>query len=296
MNTQRPSDSAYKFLFSNKRIFHQLLTSFVPEEFVEDLSPEDLFPVDKSFVSEEFITRESDLIYRVKRGEREVYVYILLEFQSTPDKTIAALLLSYIMRLYETFLKTSKAGKLPAVFPMVLYNGLEEWKVPENIANLIEHTISDDYIPHFRYFKIIERDIAEDTLFELNNLVAAVIYLEKQRDAKKLKHAIENVVEMIAREDILDVKQFAVWAKRMLTVPDTEDLIQEIQTITEVESMLTHIADQIREEGIAEGIAEGENAKAISTAKRMVEEGLDTEMIVRVTGLSRETVKTLRRE
>jgi predicted transposase YdaD len=47
-------------------------------------------PVDKSFISEEFTKRKSDLIYRVKRGDREVYIYILIEFQSTPDKTIAA--------------------------------------------------------------------------------------------------------------------------------------------------------------------------------------------------------------
>ena len=106
MDKPRPSDSAYKYLFSNKRIFHQLLTSFVPEEFVKGLSPDDLYPVDKSFISEEFTKRESDLIYRVKRGDREVYIYILIEFQSTPDKTIAARTLSYIMRLYETILQT----------------------------------------------------------------------------------------------------------------------------------------------------------------------------------------------
>ena len=293
MSKPRPSDSAYKFLFSNKRIFHQLLTSFVPEAFVKDLSPDDLYPVDKSFISEEFTKRESDLIYRVKREDREVYIYILIEFQSTPDKTIAARTLSYIMRLYETILQTSQAGKLPAIFPIVLYNGEDKWSAPDNIADLIEHNISDDYIPRFRYFKIIERDIPEETLFKLNNLVAAVIYLEKQRNADKLQEAIEKVVEMIKNEHILDIKQFTVWARRMLTVPtDTEELIQEIHTITEVKPMLTKIADQIR----AEGKAEGENARAREAACRMLDEGLDTELVVRVTGLSREEVVGLRQE
>ena len=104
------------------------------------MSPDDLYPVDKSFISEEFTKRESDLIYRVKRGDREVYIYILIEFQSTPDKTIAARTLSYIMRLYETILQTSRAGKLPAIFPIVLYNGEDEWSAPDNIADLIEQT------------------------------------------------------------------------------------------------------------------------------------------------------------
>lgn len=226
MSNQRPSDSAYKYLFSNKRIFHQLLTSFVPEEFVEDLSADDLHSVDKSFISEEFTKRESDLIYRVKRGDREVYIYILIEFQSTPDKTIAARILSYIMRLYETLLQTSRAGKLPPIFPIVLYNGEDEWNAPDNIADLIEHNIRDVYIPHFRYFKIIERDISEETLLKLNNLVAAVVYLENQRNDEKLQKAIEKVVEMIKNEHILDLEQFIVWVRRMLMVPaDTGELI-----------------------------------------------------------------------
>jgi predicted transposase/invertase (TIGR01784 family) len=158
-------DSAYKYLFSNKRIFLQLLTSFVHHDFVEGLTVDNLVAVDKSFISEEFIKRESDLIYRLRRNGQDVYVYILLEFQSTVDKTIAARLLSYIMRLYETLLANSQAGKLPAVFPLVLYNGTDNWRVPENIADLIEHSIPDDYIPRFRFYTIIEKDIPDERCF-----------------------------------------------------------------------------------------------------------------------------------
>ncbi|RKX96777.1 MAG: hypothetical protein DRZ90_08360 [Spirochaetes bacterium] len=47
-------------------------------------SPEDLGLVDKSFISDELERREADLIFKVNRGGRSAYIYILMEFQSTP--------------------------------------------------------------------------------------------------------------------------------------------------------------------------------------------------------------------
>ena len=58
-------DSAYKYLFSNKRIFHQFLTKFVHEDLSKRIRLEDIELVDKSFVSDEFTKRESDIIYRI---------------------------------------------------------------------------------------------------------------------------------------------------------------------------------------------------------------------------------------
>lgn len=305
MEKKPPHDSAYKYLFSNRRVFHELLTSFVPEAFVRDIRLEDLHTVDKSFVSEEFINRESDIIYRVKRGKREVYIYILLEFQSTLDKFMAARLLSYIMRLYESFLINSKAGKLPAIFPIVLYNGFEQWRVPDNIADLIEHTIGDYYIPRFRFFRIIEKDIPDDVLFKLGNLIAAVVYLEKQRNASKLSKAIAKIVEMIKYENLVDVKQFTKWAVRMLSFKDKDVLIEEIRDNTEVKPMLTQLAEQLRAEGEAKGEARGEARgkvigeakgkleKARETAKKMREKNFPIEEIIELTGLSRKEIEEL---
>ena len=74
-------DNAYKYLFSNKRIFFQLVTSFVKEDFVTEITLDNIELLDKSFVSDEFLARESDIIYRIKLKDSEVYIYFLLEFQ-----------------------------------------------------------------------------------------------------------------------------------------------------------------------------------------------------------------------
>ena len=88
----KPHDNAYKYLFSNRRIFLQLLKSFVHEDFVKDLTENDLELADKTFVSQDMLDRESDLLYKVNLNGKETYIYILIEFQSTP------------VRLYDTLL------------------------------------------------------------------------------------------------------------------------------------------------------------------------------------------------
>ncbi len=117
-------DSGYKKLFSNQTIFRQLLTTFVKEDWVDDLDFESCQTIDKSFISEHYKETESDLLYKVGLKEREIYIYILIEFQSTVDDFMALRVLNYITNFYMDYLTSNKGvKKLPAVFPIVLYRG-----------------------------------------------------------------------------------------------------------------------------------------------------------------------------
>ena len=82
-------DSGYKRLFSNRTIFRQLIETFVNEPWVAELDFEQAEKLDKSFIDEDYQASESDLIYRVPLRGRPIYIYILLEFQSTIDRFMA---------------------------------------------------------------------------------------------------------------------------------------------------------------------------------------------------------------
>ena len=132
-------DSGYKRLFSNRTIFRQFIQTFVTEPWVKDLDFEQMETVDKSFVSKHYKETESDLIYRVHLHGRAVYIYILLEFQSTVDRWMAVRMLNYISNFYMDFIAAQKEiVKLPAVFPIMLYNGDQPWRAAVNVADLIE--------------------------------------------------------------------------------------------------------------------------------------------------------------
>ena len=288
-DTRRNNDSAYKYLFSSKEVVHQLLTRFVDDEVISGIAVEDIEPFDKSFVSDAFVDRESDVIYRLATGGGEVYIYVLIEFQSTVDKSIPIRMLHYILGLYDQIYRTSRAGKLPAVFPILLYNGSAQWMVPTNVRDLIEPAIAERYIPSFEYYPIIERDIADETLERIRGVVAAVMYLEKRRDDRKLHRAIDHVIDLLEETNPEQLRMFGVWLNRMFRASVSREQIERIEGLREVRSMLSEVIDQIESRGRREGRQEGRRADAL----RMLRKGYAVEEVAEVTELDREEVAAL---
>ena len=282
-------DNAYKFLFSHKKIFLQFLQSFINFDFVKNLNESNLELIDKSFVSEEFISRESDIIYKISLAEREFYILFLLEFQSTPDKTFPVRIALYTLQLYDSIFRNSQKGLLPAIFPTVLYNGSNDWNIPVNISDLIEKTIPIQYIPSIEYFPLIEKDIHDDVLKQLHNLIAAVFYLEKRKKQEELQEAINEVLDYIKTEDIFNIRVFAVWLKRMFRQQVTNNEIKKIDNYLGVKAMITTLAEAIEKKGIEKGIEKGIK----KTAKRMKNEGFAIDQIQKVTGLTRKEIEKL---
>ncbi|HNC84037.1 MAG TPA: Rpn family recombination-promoting nuclease/putative transposase [Nitrospira sp.] len=68
--------------------------------------------------------REDDIIWRVSWGHRWLYLYLLIEFQSTVDRHMAVRLITYVGLLYQDLRRTGRIGstdRLPPVLPIVLY-------------------------------------------------------------------------------------------------------------------------------------------------------------------------------
>ena len=74
------------------------------------------------------------MIYRVRIKGREIIFYILLELQSTVDQTMPFRLLKYMTELTKREFDNTPENerksvdyRLPAVVPIVLYNGADKW-------------------------------------------------------------------------------------------------------------------------------------------------------------------------
>ena len=74
------------------------------------IQPENIEQVNKSFVSKEGQEYESDLIYKVGLDKKyEAYFYILMEFQSSPDRSMPLRMLNYVVQFWQS-LESAKAG------------------------------------------------------------------------------------------------------------------------------------------------------------------------------------------
>lgn len=135
-------NSAYHQLFSNHELFKELLETFVKLDWVSKIDFRTIENIGTRFISEDYEKRESDLIYKVKiEDEKEIYIYILLENQSSVDKFMPVRCLNYITGLYLELIKAKgEKIELPAIFPIVLYNGDEKWNHSNKISDFITPT------------------------------------------------------------------------------------------------------------------------------------------------------------
>lgn len=134
-------DRQYKKVFSNPLLAQKLLSSFVHEKFIKHLDFDRMTRKDKSYITPNMKRYESDIVYEIYYKNKPVYVYILLEFQSTVDWKMPIRFLRYILELYEDNGRNSESGLYPAIFPLLLYNGEVKWTAKRNISELIEGSI-----------------------------------------------------------------------------------------------------------------------------------------------------------
>lgn len=130
-----PHDKGYKRRLSNPREFLHFLRKYVKADWAKDLQESQLRLCDKEYIDKDYEGREADLVYEVTKADGEkMIIFILQELQSTVDYTMIFRILMYVVSiLLRYFMNTEKKVreqkdfKLPAVVPIVFYNGEESW-------------------------------------------------------------------------------------------------------------------------------------------------------------------------
>ncbi|EIJ42127.1 hypothetical protein BegalDRAFT_1227 [Beggiatoa alba B18LD] len=277
-------DRGYKRLFSNKTFFRQLLQSFVPEPWVQEIDFESSERLDKSFVSQHYKETESDLIYRVKFKGEEAYVYILLEFQSRVVWFMALRVLHYICSFWLDYAESHpKIKKLPPIFPIVLYNGEKRWTAHTNLRDILEKPeLLDKYTPDFRFFKIAENEYPQERLLQIKNVVSTLFLAETYpNDIELLKTKILDLFDDEAEKEATSL--LLNWFLQLVEhgrrpVEDYTNLEQVYQDKYEVKEMLDRAMEQMREkfkaEGRLEGILEGRREGKREGRREGLEEGV----------------------
>ena len=134
------NDASYKTLFSAPEVVRDLILGFVPDEWLHGLDYRTLERVSGSYVTDDLRDRADDLVWRVQVGGEWVYLYLLIEFQSTVDPWMAVRIMTYVGLLYQDLIRQKQVlpqRRLPPVLPIVLYNGQSRWTAATDVADLI---------------------------------------------------------------------------------------------------------------------------------------------------------------
>jgi len=261
-------DHAYKLLFSHPEMVEDLLRGFVHQDWIAQLDFSTLEKCNGSYVSDHLRSREEDVVWRIRLRDEWLYVYLLLEFQSRPDRWMALRMLVYVGLLYQDLVRTKQLtqdGRLPPVLPLVLYNGTSAWKAPLELEPLLAAAPGElgQYRPRLRYLLLDEGHLQISRDPALRNLAAALFRLEQGRSAEEILQVIHALgVWLQAPEQSSLRNAFMEWIKQELP-PDRFSGLDFSQThdLRRAETMLAERVKQWTQEwkqqGLQEGLREG---------------------------------------
>lgn len=311
MNNQH--DRSYKLLFSEPRTVHDLLTGFVKEEWVERLDFDSLEKVSSTFVTDDLRDREDDVIWRVRFGDEWLYVYLLIEFQSTVDPFMSLRIMTYVGLLYQDLVKQNKLtwqGKLPPVLPIVLYNGERRWNAALDVAELVQPVPGglEHYRPTLPYLLLDEGAIVANEQWseETRNVVSAIFRLEHHRSQQDAIDLIGLLVQWLQAPEQTQLRRhFVIWIRRVLLpswVPEDEETEwQALDDLSEVHNMLAERAkkwpEQWKQQGLQQGRQEGRQEGRLETARNLIRDTqLTDDAIAKAADLDIARVRELRAE
>ncbi len=255
-------DSSYKFLFSTPELVRDLILGFVPDEWLHTLDYTTLEKIPGSYISEDLTGRADDVVWRVKVGGEWVYLYLLIEFQSSVDKYMALRMMVYVGLLYQDLIKRGEMladGRLPPILPIVLYNGSPRWTAASDIFELIPPVpgLVEQFKPRLKYLLIDENSYPDHELASAKNLVAAVFRIEHPGSPQEIGELIALLGSWL--NDRPDLRRmFSIWIRAtLMRKTEYRIVLPELDDLQEIKVML---ADRLEEWALdykAKGVLQG---------------------------------------
>ena len=188
-------DENYKRLFASPVMVRDVLRACLPAHRLAGADLSSLGELSPEYVSDELRTRHGDTVWHLRLGRRRAFLLVLLEFQAQDDRLMALRVLTYTGLLLLELVRNQPpevAGeRLPAVLPVVLYNGTEPWTAAPDMRSLITPVGPwlAPYQPAQRYHLIDLQRVAADDL-PYRNLLRAVARLEQSRSPRDVLRTV----------------------------------------------------------------------------------------------------------
>ena len=263
-------DVSYRILFSHRTLVESLIRGFLPAEWSEGLDFSTLEPVSEAHGTQDWSLRFNDCVWRLRWREdgRWVYVYLMLEFQSTDETFMAVRILSYVGLLYEHLVKALSLRSddtLPLVVPVVIYNGESPWSAATELFDLMAPAPPGmaEVLPRLRYIVLDARHMPLAELDEMRNVIASLFRLEASPDLESSRAAIGDLDELLHRPEHVSLRRdFTRWlCKVLLPLRLPGVTVPEARRLEEVKSMLTENTldwtAEWRMKGLEEGLERG---------------------------------------
>ena len=297
--TDKKHDVIFKRILLNKKE----VSKFIYKKFKIKIKAEELELYNKEFIKRGGRLLSADVIYKLKNRK----VFFLIEHQTKNYYHMSFRILNYEVEIMRTCSGSKKEEKEAVVLAGVIHTGKDKWTAPRTIRELQEDIygrgieIPGDLQTLGNYALEDVNDYTKEELLESDSLLDKGMYLEKTINTKEFLENIKKVYEKIKKEDYEIMNEvIRIALSGNMTAMKIEVFIAMLNG-KEGKNMLA-LKERIdaefrghreagrregRREGRMEGRMEGRKAEKLETAKNMLRENIDIDIIERVTGLKR---------
>ena len=286
-----PHDSMVRVVLGDLAEARSFLQRYVPEALSQTLNWSTLRLLEGSFVDEELRRSETDFLYEVERvgDDASLWLYILLEHQSTPDRWMRFRLLKYCCRIWDMNLAARPTpSELRPIVPLVFYQGERSWSYSREFAELFAESVRDwPWIPRFSHELIDQtgtqpEEVQGELKVRLMQLLLLAAYHPERPWATLVIELLATLSSLPASGGINYIRVFL----RYLLQTQDREIIESFQEALRYQApvigddLMTY-AQELLAEGKAEGREEGrleervrmiENLLRLNTAWAMIEE------------------------
>ena len=255
-------DASFKLWYDHPRMVEDLLRGFVPDNLVAAFDFETLEQMPAQYVDEDLRQSRGDAAWRVRFRDAGpggwLYLLVLLEFQSTIDRHMAARVLAYTGQMYMKLIRNGELGedgRLPPVLPVVIYNGRPRWSAADEVGDVIAAVGAGlaPFQPRQRYLLLDEHAQRVEDL-PGDNVVTAQIALE-QGSVEALAPVLRGLGALLAGPRHASLRRaFAEWMRQVVELsrlasaePGLSGVLRWLEEAGELEEMGTLLAERIDE-------------------------------------------------
>ncbi|AGK53596.1 transposase [Bacillus sp. 1NLA3E] len=283
------------------QLFKQLIQTFF-EEFLEAFFPEVHKSIDFSALkplSEEMFTdllegesRRADIIIETKLKKQETIIIIHVEPQSYGQPNFHERMYHYFSLLYNRYRKP--------VLPIAIFS----YDQKRNEQNQFTVSFPFFHVLIFQFLMLELKKMNWRSYIQTSNPVAAALlskmgYTEKERVQVK-KEFLRMLVKMELNPAKAELINGFFETYLSLNKHEEEKLMEEIKQLDQHESdQIFKLPNSWREkglkEGLQEGLKEGKMQEKRQVALEMLKEGLNIELIAKITKLDQKEIEELKR-
>ena len=276
-------DRSAKWLLRQREHFEALLR-LVAGDLLEYLDLDRVKQLNRSFISDELRTQESDMVFSVPfqlPGEtpQELIVYILIEHQSTVDRSMGLRLMSYMSQIWMEERRVWIEEKRPQsewwltpIVPIVFYTGTGAWKPPISLMSLLDiPEVLTRFVPTFEALLLDVKATDPEALTQTATPFGWLLRVLQQEksDEPSMRQALLEALAALSNLQAKDTEQYtrAILYLFLLVLhrraaEEHQDLLdilveENIQN-QEIVNMAASIIELSEQRGLQQGIEQGE--------------------------------------